>query len=625
VLRKFYFKHHKSLYANSIGSKFYNVISIKAGVCGHSIQIKMIPLIFFFFFLLLLPTNTFSQVPDQVSDSTFKASEVFKFQFQSPTPASLIPNFEQVNFYYSITSPLSPTLPSNFDELASQYLFRVIIIGKHNTAYHQVNVNLGSHEFHINNLDVGTFHFLVHLVRKDSEDIYGEFADRTFIEVVPRGVSSSMWDALPTSNNFDNFSQSNYNFRPLRALPAPPPPLPPQSFFQKLFSPPPPPPPSPTNIVIVGQTNFDGQIVRLLQLTKGLPKQKYKVHYLTFSGEDPSTPNFIRVKAYFENAGSTFQQVLLPSVDVSYEDESTDKWDFVNRPSCRDDEMTSTCFSDGGVEYMIAQLNFNNTERDLNKVKPAFAQETWRSMIGALVNLKPNFVILCNTGLHQDKMVSAAVRFALPGVKIAVDLPNVHPPFGTDVDMYLSVSNAIASHYSLIASATTARPKPAPIYVLPPGVDESEFQITLQKDEQYLKVQADLENRGCSASNRASNSCVVAGFLGRLSTEKSLGMIISALNEVVNTIPNQQSPKVVLLIIGDGQMLESLQVSEAKRSERALRKTELTHSIRLASFGDGAVHGQLLQPNRPHRFRRARFARAHAKDDERFRRLCHEP
>ena len=49
--------------------------------------------------------------------------------------------------------------------------------------------------------------------------------------------------------------------------------------------------------------------------------EQYAVEYLTFSGENPSTENFQKVKRLFQEMGVGFKQVLLPEVDVLYEED----------------------------------------------------------------------------------------------------------------------------------------------------------------------------------------------------------------------------------------------------------------------------------------------------------------
>ncbi|GMH58789.1 hypothetical protein TL16_g02685 [Triparma laevis f. inornata] len=68
------------------------------------------------------------------------------------------------------------------------------------------------------------------------------------------------------------------------------------------------------SLVFVGQSSFDGQMVRFLSLASSLPPSLWSVHFVTLSSEN--SPIMDKIKAEFEKFNATFNRIELPEIDL---------------------------------------------------------------------------------------------------------------------------------------------------------------------------------------------------------------------------------------------------------------------------------------------------------------------
>ena len=335
------------------------------------------------------------------------------------------------------------------------------------------------------------------------------------------------------------------------------------------------------NILMVGQTNFDGQIVRLVSLATSTTSDNddYSFNYLSFSGGDPLSPEMVSLSSMFDAAGAGFRLVTLPSVTVSYTpyDKGVDPWDDSGSPACGTNEIFATCFNDGAVDYMIKRLEslppLDNDDDDflLDDLRPEWTRETWNSILKGLKHFgPPDAVILSNSGMHQDRLVTAGVRYLFPRVPIFVDLPNVGVPWGGEGDVWLSVSKKISQHRLVRGGRVMARSggeKGLDVHVLPPGIKKyQEEEMGGEKSRHFERISSLLSSMGCSRGRddgfrggEEEDGCFVVGYLGRLAAEKSVGLVVEAFARVVRERGGVQAKKFVLLILGDGPLREGLE------------------------------------------------------------------
>ena len=148
-------------------------------------------------------------------------------------------------------------------------------------------------------------------------------------------------------------------------------------------------------------------------------------------------------------------------------------------------------------------------------------------MISALDSLSPSLVIVSNTGYHQDKLVCAAARHSAAKPVVAMDLPNLYPALGLDVDFFVSPSHEASAIDGVREAASTAH---APVHVLSPSVDDKFLRSDDGSGRSDIEnyVTGELHNRGCSEEKREIGDCLVVGYVGRLSPEKSVSAVVSA-------------------------------------------------------------------------------------------------
>ncbi|GMH96465.1 hypothetical protein TrST_g14214 [Triparma strigata] len=343
-------------------------------------------------------------------------------------------------------------------------------------------------------------------------------------------------------------------------------------------------------LVFVGQSSFDGQMVRFLDLAKNLDKQLWSVHFVTLSNERGETVD--RIKAALESNGATFSRIELPDVDLSevkFEYASADlhekeKFDPAQMPMCGPKELSIDCFKDGLVEFMLSRLEEAQTVP--TTVTPAWVRKVYSSMYDVLAPLSPDAVLIASTGYHQDKTISALCKRLPSNPVVAFDLPNPYPVLGLTADFFLSPSVTVSTINGAPEAAVTARPSPVQTYVLPPSVDSSFLaagseellsEETCPKSIHAIKEQ--LRSKGCDPSSSAS-PCIIYGMVSRLSPEKSLGVAIESFAQLVHSQHPQDDQQPILIIAGSGHLLQPLQslASALSVSSRVIFTSHIPHS-----------------------------------------------
>ena len=193
-------------------------------------------------------------------------------------------------------------------------------------------------------------------------------------------------------------------------------------------------------IVMIGQTKFDGQIVRYLNIAKSLTQNNYKMDFVTLSGEQGKGVEILKASLAETNVG--FYQVMLPELtqeEVEFGNDAlppSQRWNPDVSPPCPPSELFHDCILDGLVEFMVSRLHAANLNVD--EVTPAWSKKIWKAMYEPLAELSPDAVLIANTGFAQDKMISLVCR-ALPSKPVVgFDLPNLFPPLGLSADFFLS-------------------------------------------------------------------------------------------------------------------------------------------------------------------------------------------
>lgn len=148
----------------------------------------------------------------------------------------------------------------------------------------------------------------------------------------------------------------------------------------------------------------------------------------------------------------------------------------------------------------------DNTDR-LDTIQPPFMATVWKNMINNLRSCRGGVLSFANSRTVNDRVTLYAARLA--GVRaVVVELPNLYP-MPIAVDVLLAPSHFALNHPSVASARAAARQS----YVCNGGVDADLFSP------------ASLFSR---EEPRRSTTEFVVGYVGRLATEKSVGMLIEA-------------------------------------------------------------------------------------------------
>jgi glycosyltransferase involved in cell wall biosynthesis len=473
------------------------------------------------------------------------AASLCRFSFTSPSSGAIIPS--------SAFTPI--TVEYEFRPLSCATVLTMVLDGD------SVGVSFdssGKGSFFFENLKTGT-HFLS--IAEDSEELAMHVFD---IIDLPSATPLQAISSSPPLSYYDDTP---------RSLPA----------ADKRFS-----------ILLVGTSSFDGQTVRFKDISNYLPRSHFDIHFMTFSGDEASSLETL--ENYYQSLNVSFSSIPpIANVAISDIDVKDDgAYDPTFDPPCGLAELTTTCFRDGLVQYMIERLSTASEEAVASSlpsqdptifISPNWVRDVWGPILAAFSSKAPDVVIFGNTGLHNNKLLLAATRHIATKPFVLLDLPNSYPSFGMNIDGILSPSLQVASRSSIEAFALSARPVPVKTFVIPPSIDmswvftssssttSSSSEATVDDDAAFhtvvgSRVLAHLEAISCDEAARKRKSCIIAGYNGRLSVEKSVGLILHGLVTALDELnkkslskyddSNKLPPKLVLLVVGDGAVRSAL-------------------------------------------------------------------
>ncbi|KDO23149.1 hypothetical protein SPRG_09957 [Saprolegnia parasitica CBS 223.65] len=153
---------------------------------------------------------------------------------------------------------------------------------------------------------------------------------------------------------------------------------------------------------------------------------------------------------------------------------------------------------------------------------PSYVHSLWASLVAAFAPCKGGVLSYPNSRNHDDR-VWAGLGRAAGAAGVVLELSSVRPTPHT-VDLLIGPSQYTLAHPSVINGMRADMRS-----VIPPGVDPTIFAP-----------------RARSHTNR----CVVVGYLGRLTLEKSLGLLARAVELLTQT--NMTSSCVTFRWVGDG-------------------------------------------------------------------------
>lgn len=202
---------------------------------------------------------------------------------------------------------------------------------------------------------------------------------------------------------------------------------------------------------------------------------------------------------------------------------------------------------DGVINALLASFyrQFPSARRDSRQIsmldqsallhlRPPYAARVWKDLVEALHSpCADGLAIFSNSRSVSDELLVLAARLA--GTRaVVMELANLHPT-RVDVDVLLAPSHFAKEHYS-VARNVRARSK----LVLSTGVDTQQFApsaVLLPEDQNFL-----------------------IGYVGRLSSEKSLGILLATM-KILAPICSQCR----LRVVGDGPQKAQLKSLAANR------------------------------------------------------------
>ena len=462
-----------------------------------------------------------------------------------PLPSALIETETALTFSYSYSTRAcaQPGAPS--------LLFRMDYKNTDTAPFLQPVDLTGPTSFWVANLQAGSYYMLI----VDASSSSSEPLSRIWFHVF------SSAESLPSRGRSPRATPSDLSYSSLR-------PLSPGSSSSPSSSAPRP------RVLLVGQSAFDGQLYRYLELAAGLSISHYDVRYLTFSAIDGGPSAVVALSAAFAAAGATFSHAQIPGVSLesvlsesSNPLSSTPVYDPVKSPPCAASESAATCIRDGSVEYLLSRLAASLTPP--TDVTPAWAGSVWASFLAGLAgdssssHHHPDVVIISCTGFQQDKLVAAAARRLPSRPLILLDLSSLDIPLGMSFDAALAPSKSAAAAVRERGRLASARPFPAPAYVVPPSLGDGLWScLTLNvcppAPKAITQVSDFLTEGNCGPAARASKRCLVAGFIGRLSPEKGAPLALDAFAIAHREVKLATGRDLFLVFVGGGHQLPSL-------------------------------------------------------------------
>lgn len=175
----------------------------------------------------------------------------------------------------------------------------------------------------------------------------------------------------------------------------------------------------------------------------------------------------------------------------------------------------------------------DNSYHRLDAIQPPFMAAVWKKMINNLRSCRGGVLSFANSRTVNDRVTLYTARLA--GVRaVVVELPNLYP-MPIAVDALLAPSHFALNHPSVASARAIARRS----YVCNGGVDVDLFSpASLFSQEE---------------PRRSSTAQFIVGYVGRLATEKSVGMLVEAAKYLA-----QDCSVCRILIIGDGPLKPEL-------------------------------------------------------------------
>ncbi|KAG2780634.1 hypothetical protein Pcac1_g9440 [Phytophthora cactorum] len=162
----------------------------------------------------------------------------------------------------------------------------------------------------------------------------------------------------------------------------------------------------------------------------------------------------------------------------------------------------------------------------LLKLHPPYATRVWNDLVDSFSSCVDGLIIFSNSRSLSDKLLVLAARLAGPRA-IVMELANLHPT-RVDVDILLAPSHFAKEHYS-VARKVRAHSK----FVLCTGVDTQQFTP--------------------SAAPVSKQDHFVIGYVGRLSSEKSVGLLLATMQILAPICSHCR-----LRVVGDGPQKSQL-------------------------------------------------------------------
>ncbi|KAG1701868.1 hypothetical protein DVH05_010359 [Phytophthora capsici] len=260
---------------------------------------------------------------------------------------------------------------------------------------------------------------------------------------------------------------------------------------------------------------LDGQRKMWLQIMGALNKSSFHFQVKTFEEIAVDAP---MTRALHElNVSLEGFPILIPRQELS-EQEATQ------------DELIKVHLSSFYGQFPWARLDSRRVSRldqpALAKLQPPFAARVWKYLVSALSSsCADGLIVFSNARRLSDELFVLVARLA--GARaIMMELANLHPT-RLDVDILLSPSHFAKEHYSVVKNVR-ARNR----VVLSTGVATQQFSppsIPLEGDQ------------------------FIIGYIGRLATEKSLGILLATMK-----ILAPLCSKCRLRLVGDGPQKSQL-------------------------------------------------------------------
>lgn len=171
----------------------------------------------------------------------------------------------------------------------------------------------------------------------------------------------------------------------------------------------------------------------------------------------------------------------------------------------------------------------------LSVIQPPFVARVWQQIVNHLRSCRGGVLTYGNSKTENDRVTLYAARLA--GVRAVVaELPNLHP-LPLAVDALLAPSHFALYHPSTAQASAVAKHS----YVCNTGVDTNLFSPPPPNTS------------STSEATKHVNGSFVIGYVGRLSSEKSVGLLIEAAKYL-----SEECPLCRVRIIGNGPIKSSL-------------------------------------------------------------------